>query len=238
MGLFDSLIKSAVNSIAGDAASAIVKNAAEQAAAANAPKAEPDCPVAFGDKAFACWYAVKGETPQTVIRKLGLRVLRESGWADGIRQILDENNNTDCLFVSPKLGDYVLVISLTKLGLDERDNSVIKRNANLFSELQTFGWADGVSYNHYAKYVNGQVVSAYLITDNGIFKSGSLTPEERELGFDRFINSRDEYPEDYDIDGPSLTPFNRDICAIAKAWGVDPNFTDNKYEKGVGFICK
>jgi len=241
MGFLDSLIKGAVNSAARSAASTAVKSAFEQSNSVySGPKAEADFPKAIGCHSFVCYYAIKGETPESVIRKLGLQKIREANWADGIKTVLETGVGvTKDVFVSPKLGDFVLAISSTRLGLDETNNAVIKSHASKFGELQTFGWGDGAGYYHYAKYANGQAVSAYLKTDNGIFKSGSLTPEERSLNFDKFVNGMDEIPDDFDWDNsPTPTPGQREIWAIAKAWGVDPNFTENKYEKGVGFICK
>ena len=189
----------------------------------------PDYPNPFGYK--TTWYAIKGETPQTVIEKLDLDILCEANW----KSSLDHVRKSDDVFVSPVLGDYVLVIDLIGITKDA-DHDMVKAHARLFGELFYFGSHTVADYYAWAKFKNGDLIRAYAYIGNGddlFWNEGSITPEELNLGFDKFPVSEDSYDED-DI----ITPEEESVIDIARAWSIDPSFDGANYEKSTGYICK
>jgi len=190
----------------------------------------PDFPSPFGYK--VCWYAIKNETPHSVIEKLNLKVVRASNWEDGINYIYDSR---DFIFVSPQVEGYILVINVRP----DNEHDIVKGHALLFEELQYFGTHRVVEYNAWAKFADGKIIRSYCyIGDRGeiTWCEGHATDEEISLGFDKFPSSTDEIlSEDFDHEN---TPNEEDVLNIAKSWGVDTRFECGTYEKGTGFICK
>jgi len=190
----------------------------------------PDLPCPFGYKIW--WYVIKDETTHSVVEKLRLKIIRESNWNAGIDWVY---NYRDYMFVSPKIGDYVLVVNI----YPDDTNETVKKHALLFQSFQYFGTHRVVEYHAWAKFEGGNVIRGYsYLGERGeiTWCEGSITDEELSLSFDRFPSSSDEMLSD-DFDCENL-PCEEDVLAIAKAWGVDTQFEGGAYEKGTGFICK
>jgi hypothetical protein len=189
----------------------------------------PDLPVQFGYN--ICWYAIKGETPQTVIEKLNLKTIRESNWADGIDCAY---NHQQYLFISPPVDGYALVINITP----DDEHTIVKNHAALFKELQYFGTHHVTEYHAWAKFADGKVIRAYCyVGESGevTWSEGNVTTEEMNLGFDKFPSRTEELLSD-DLDFENF-PGEEDVLAIAAAWGADPAFQQGNQQKGTGFIC-
>ena len=69
----------------------------------------PDRPLPFGYKTI--WMAAASQDPQQVIRALGGRDIRRANWQTGLQAAAEEAN---CVFVSPCLDGFVLVIGLPR----------------------------------------------------------------------------------------------------------------------------
>jgi len=198
---------------------------------------EPDLPHPFGYKCG--WYAIKGETPESVIRKLDLKVISKSNWKFGFDYFLDRkkslSHRNKIVFVSPVVKDYVLVINI----IADNDHNIVKKNALLFENFMYFGTHRVVEYHAWAKFISGKLMRGYsYIGDQGEVSwcEGSLTPDETALSFDRFAKTTEEtLGDDFDYDN---LPNEEDVMDIAKAWSVDTSFEDGGYKKGVGFICE
>jgi len=207
-----------------------VHNTTENGIIGECVSIEPDFPRPFGYK--ICWYAVKNEDPQSVMDKLGLKVIRESNWKDGLDRTYGSRT---CVFVSPQLDDYVLVVGVTP----DVDHNVVKKHALSFDEIQYFGTHRVSEYCAYAKFENGKMIRCYCyVGDMGevTWCEGNMTPEEMRLGFDKFPQRTDELlSDDFDYDN---IPDEESILSIAKAWGIDTTFESKTYEKGTGFICQ
>lgn len=191
-----------------------------------APDLEPDEPSPFGYK--ATWYAIKGETSLSTIEKLGLNPVSVSNWASGLRQA----DRSDQVFVSPLINGYVLAISLTGLMKDDEQEQ-IKEHGARFEELQYFGSHRIVDYYAWAKFQGGKLIRAYsYVGDIGeiTWNEGNITDEEVQLHFDQF-------PQSGIWNGEDTLPNEEDVIDIAKAWGIDPTFSDQAYEKSTGYIC-
>lgn len=191
------------------------------------PDLAPDYPCPFGCK--TAWYAIKNETPLSVIEKLRLDIVCESNWKFGLAHI----HKNDDVFVSPQIGDYVLVIDL--IGITRNaDHEMVKQHSVLFSELQYFGSHRIVDYYAWAKFTKGNLLRAYAYIGEGgelHWNEGQLTAEELTLGFDKFPVSDDLWNEE------DIFPDEENVIAMAKAWGVDPTFSHMICDQSTGYIC-
>ena len=155
--------------------------------------------------------------------------MAESNWQDGV----DKAYYSDDVFVSPQVDGYVLVIGL--IGMTRNvDHDEVKRHARQFAQLQYFGTHRVVEYHAWAKFADGKLLRAYAyLGESGEVQwyEGAITPEELELGFDKFIKPNEEFIDD------TVFPSEEDVLDIAKAWGVDTLFSKGNYEKSTGYIC-
>ena len=191
------------------------------------PNVTPDFPCPFGYK--TAWYAIKNETPQSVIEKLKLNIVCESNWEFGINYVYKNDN----LFISPQIDGYVLVVGI--IGLSHNMNhEMVKKHSILFDELQYFGSHRVVDYYAWIKFAKQKLIRAYAyLGESGEveWNEGIITAEEVGLGFDKFPVSEHTWEED------EKQPDEEDVIDIAKAWGVDPTFSDANIEKSTGYIC-
>ena len=190
------------------------------------PDTQPDYPQPFGYKTV--WYAIKGETPQTVIEKLRLEIVGESNWEFGLNHVY----KSDDVFVSPQIGDFVLVIDL--LGkFHNADVESAKKHSEIFDEFYYFGSHRVSDYYAWAKFARRELIRAYEYSgdDGMMLNTGAITVEELALKFDEFPTT-DEWNEN---DRP---PEEDDVIDIAKAWSIDPTFSAGSTEKSVGHICR
>lgn len=188
---------------------------------------EPDFPVPFGYK--CSWLCVKANSPEEVIEKLGLKNPQISNWDKGIEMAY---NGYD--FVSPVLDGYVLVVGW---GTDVLTLApeLLSDSAKKFPELQYFATQRVVDYHVWVKFVNGEMIRGYGwcgCDGELLMNSGELTAEEKKLGFTNLLPSAEANFDDFDF------PDEDHVLEIAAAWGVDPSFRKEHYEKSTGFICK
>ncbi|MCL2225625.1 MAG: hypothetical protein FWB96_11725 [Defluviitaleaceae bacterium] len=187
-----------------------------------------DFPYPFGYK--ICWYAIKNETAEAIIEKLKFKVVSESNWETGIKNVYESEKH---LFVSPPVNGYVLVVNV------HPDENAVKKHSLLFKELQYFATHRVIEYNAWAKFCDGKIIRGYGYTGESgevTWCEGNVTQEEINLGFEKFPANTEELCSD-DFDYENL-PDEESVLAIAKAWGVDVAFEDDGYEKGTGFLCE
>lgn len=206
------------------------KKSAPAAKAEVFPDAFPDKPQPFGYK--TSWLCIKGATPEQVISALGLNNAVPANWASG----LTESRNK--VFVSPVVKGYVLVIGYETFGVMPSVDMELEALGNIaknFKEVQCFANHSVVEFYTWAKFVNGGLVRGYGWAGDQwdvYLNKGGMTPEEKELDFDHFVQGDEEVWEE-GIDLPDM----ESVIDIAAAWGVDPMFSDGEYECGVGYIC-
>jgi hypothetical protein len=189
----------------------------------------PDLPIPFGYK--NAWYAIKNETPESVIQKLELDILAQANWQSG----MNHADSTNDVFVSPQIDGYVLVVGLFGITREDIGPDIIARHGSLFNNFQYFGTYRTVDYHAWAKFANGKPVRAYFFigeTGEIQWNEGAITPEEIELGLDKLVQSGEDFDnEDKDY------PDEENVVDIAKAWGTDTLFEGKIYEKSTGYIC-
>jgi hypothetical protein len=200
---------------------------------------KPDKPLSFGYK--SAWYAIKDETPETVIQKLDLVKNCESNWKFGL-EYANDYKNKNAVFVSPQIDGYVLVIGSGLFDLVDIDElEEVEFHAALFDELQFFA-SHSVSECHMwakfnKKHCKNDRCYAYFGHNGTIpWNYGKLTKEELALGFDKFPQTNADIELEFERENCEL-PEEHNVLEIAKAWGVDTSFEGKHYEKSTGFIC-
>ena len=186
----------------------------------------PDLPVPFGYN--TAWLAVKCDAANDVINALHLKLIAECNWVSGINAVY----NNKKIFVSPCLDGFILVI-----GIDlELDINMLLDIGKRFGEIQYYVTNHVVDFHMWVKIVNGAVVRNYsYVGESGevLTDEGAMTREEEQLGFAAYINSKNQ---DGDWDGLEF-PDEESVLNIAAAWGVDPKFEQNRYDKSTGYLC-
>ena len=180
----------------------------------------PDRPLPFGYKTI--WMAAASQDPQQVIRALGGRDIRRANWQTGLQAAAEEAN---CVFVSPCLDGFVLVIGLPRFpeqGL-----------AGAFRQVQAFATHRVTEYHAWARWDSGTLERMYVYDGSrGVVtvQTGELTAQEIAQGFGRF-------PQKGREDRCEANPTEEDVLDLAAAWGVDPRMDTAAYPPSVGWIC-
>ena len=131
------------------------------------------------------WYVIKGETPLSVVEKLGLIIVRKSCPKSGLKKA---KKRDDYVYIKAVKNDYILIVGLVWVGPQ------FEKHSTLFSELQFFNIC--AIYNDattWLKYVQGKLVRSYCYEGAfGVYEDkGEMTKEEIELGFSKFWKSAD-----------------------------------------------
>ena len=185
----------------------------------------PDMPQPFGYKTG--WLAIRDAEPMMVIRALGLKDRAKANWESG----LTFAGSRDQVFVTPKVGDFVLVVGILDLFSNERKMDGLARH---FREMQYFVTHRVTEYHGWAKYRDGRLIRRYCYlgeTGQVLHNYGGLTLDELRLGFDRFPTS-----DDCDWDN-IIIPNEEDVLSIAAKWGVDTTFQKYTGGPGIGYLC-
>lgn len=180
----------------------------------------PDRPLPFGYKTI--WMVAASQDPQQVIRALGGRDICRANWQTGLQAAAEEAN---CVFVSPCLDGFVLVIGLPRFpeqGL-----------AGAFRQVQAFATHRVTEYHAWARWDSGTLERMYVYDGSrGVVtvQTGELTAQEIALGFGRF-------PQKGREDRCEANPTEEDVLDLAAAWGVDPRMEAAAYPPSAGWIC-
>ena len=156
------------------------------------------------------------------IRALGGRDIRRANWQTGLQAAAEEAN---CVFVSPCLDGFVLVIGLPRFpeqGL-----------AGAFRQVQAFATHRVTEYHAWARWDSGTLERMYVYDGSrGVVtvQTGELTAQEIALGFGRF-------PQKGREDRCEANPTEEDVLDLAAAWGVDPRMEAAAYPPSAGWIC-
>lgn len=183
---------------------------------------QPDGPEPFGYKIL--WLAVRAESPQAAAEALGLRVVGEVCWTQGI-ELADSRR--ECVFVSPALDGYILVAGLPA----ELDVQAIAALSQPFDELLYFACHHIIELQGWARAAHGKLLRGFCyLGERGeiLWDVGEMTPKETALGFGRFAVDDDVFE----------VPDEEDVLQIAAAWSVDTLFEQKFYPPGVGMLCE
>jgi hypothetical protein len=155
----------------------------------------PDAPEPFGFK--VSWLAIKTSDPTLVLDALELGQAAPANWASGIAAAYGDPRSSDSwAFVSPPIGDWVLVVSSSlpypatieggHADIGKKFDVMFCRLMQRFKDVQFFGSHRVVDFVTWARALNGELVRIFgwCGSDGTVLANvGEQTPEETKLGF-------------------------------------------------------
>jgi hypothetical protein len=187
---------------------------------------EPDQPLAFGRS--MAWLAVRSRDPERVVEVLGLANVQAANWNTGLGAVHDEDLGESHIFVSPPVNGWVFVAGLglpMPMGRRFVDKStpLLLDLGRHFSEVQYFFGYPMIDYFAWSRMIEGRLVRAFAIGDNGIVSNkGQPTKEERSLGL-KLFELRGVRDRLGDAGGELvLHPTQAHVLRLARKWSLDP----------------
>jgi hypothetical protein len=186
----------------------------------------PDHPVAFGYRMG--WLAVRARDTAAVVDALGLLEPQPCNWNAGIGSVYDVKLGESHVFVSPPVNGWIFVVGLPlpqPLGRSFVDKAtpLLVGLGGRFVEVQYFLAYPPVDVFAWARMIDGRIVRAFAIGDDGlIWSKGKTTKEERALGL-KLFELRGVKDRRGDAGGEMiLHPTEDHVMRIAHKWSVDP----------------
>lgn len=170
-----------------------------------------------------CWLAVKGRDLLSVKTALGLQRVKRCPWWQGLAG--DEK-----LFISPPIGGWILVVGSGLPDPTDDIDAAFRFVLDLSRKLGhvQFFMASRILHHHaWVKAEKGRVLRAYAWAGKTLWKQGTATSAERELGLKCF-----DYAEPSEGDGfcqPDSVALNAErVPQLAAQWSVDPGQIDGR----------
>lgn len=187
---------------------------------------DPDAPCAFGRQ--MAWLAVRSRDTAAVVEALRLEAAEPCNWRSGIGSVYDPDLGTDHVFVSPPVNGWTFVVGLAiphPIGraFADKCTPLLMRLGRHFVEVQYFFAYPPVDIFAWARLIDGRLVRAFAITDQGVvWKRGRTTREERALGL-KLFDFRGVRGRKGDAGGEMiLFPTEEHVLEIARRWSLDP----------------
>jgi hypothetical protein len=185
--------------------------------------------VSFGPK--CAWLAVRGTSPERVMKELGLAGAERAPWPEGVALAC-----AGATFVGGPVGGWTLAVGLDLAeALDPEnasDSLVVRLSKQLDTEVQFFGTHRVTEWHAWAKAIEGRLKRAYVYEgESGSFElnHGAQSEEERRLGFNFFDDQAPEAQDDSYWEREDLRwPDEDDVLALAAEWSVDPANLDER----------
>lgn len=205
-------------------------------------RVEPDPPSPFGYK--MAWLALRTRNTERVLSVLGLAGAEPANWESGIGTVYDETLGEHRVFVSPPVDGWTFVVGLAlpyPVGRTFHDKCtpLLLDTAEAFEEVQYFFTYPLIDFFAWARLVDGKLVRAFAIGDEGIvWNKGKATREEKALGL-KLFELRGVRDRKGDAGGELiLHPTEEHVMRLARQWSVDPIEIDRNWrQKGVGYIA-
>lgn len=186
----------------------------------------PDTPKAFGYR--MAWLAVRTRDTAAVVEALGLGETMPCNWNSGIGTVYDPRLGESHVFVTPPVNGWTFVVGLPlpqPMGRSFVDKAtpLLVDLGGRFVEVQYFVAFPPVDFFAWARMIDGRIVRAFAIGDEGILWSkGKTTKEERTLGL-KLFELRGVRDRRGDAGGPLiLHPTEDHVMQVARKWSLDP----------------
>lgn len=186
----------------------------------------PDKPVPFGYQ--MAWLAIRSRDTAAVMDALGLDAGQPSNWNSGIGTAYDPRLGQNHVFVSPPVNGWTFVVGLPlpqPMGRSFTDKAMplLLDLGTRFVEVQLFIAFPPVDLFAWARLIDGRLVRAFAIGDDGIiWNTGKTTKEERALGL-KLFEMRGVRDRRGDAGGPLiLHPTEDHVMQVARKWSIDP----------------
>ncbi len=188
--------------------------------------AAPDTPRSFGYRMG--WLAIRTRDTQGVIERLGLSEVEDANWDNGLGTVYSEDHAESHVFVSPPVNGWTFVVGLAlpqPMGkaFAEKATPLLLDLGSQFIEVQYFLSFPALDYFAWARIIDGKLVRAYAITDEGpVWNKGKPGKEEKTLGI-KLYEVRGVKQRKGDGGGELiLYPTERHVMQMAAKWSLDP----------------
>lgn len=186
----------------------------------------PDRPLAFGYQ--MAWLAIRTRDTAAVVEALGLDAPQPCNWNSGLGTVYDARLGQNHIFVSPPVNGWTFVVGLPlpqPMGRSFADKAspLLSDLGRRFVEVQLFIAFPPVDLFAWARLIDGRLVRAFAIGDEGIiWNKGKTTKEERALGL-KLFELRGVRDRRGDAGGPLiLHPTEDHVMQVARKWSLDP----------------
>jgi hypothetical protein len=202
----------------------------------------PDPPCPFGYK--MAWLAVRTRDTRRLLEVLALGPTEPSGWNTGIGTVYDDTLGASHVFVTPPVNGWTFVVGLAlphpvgRTFVDKCTPLLLDLGAE-FVEVQYFFTYPLIDFFAWARVLDGKLVRAFAIGDNGIvWNKGKPTKEERDLGL-KLFELRGVKGRKGDAGGEMLLhPTEDHVMRLASRWSLDPTRLDEMHKvPGLGLIA-
>jgi hypothetical protein len=180
------------------------------------------------------WLAIRTTNTDIVLTALGLHNTESCSWEEGLARAHDRK-----LFVSPPLGEWVLVMGTELPDADEDidDCFCFLQDLSLkLGQVQFFSANRILNHHTWARLENGRVQRAYAWIGETVWNQGRMTADEMELGMRCHPYTT---PSDETRFSPlSGNPHNTEkVTLLAARWSVDPTAIDEQsWQRGRGIV--
>jgi hypothetical protein len=177
------------------------------------------------------WFAIRNADKERILSALGLTIIKEIGWDEGIDTIYSEYE--DIVFVTPAVNDWTFVVGRWTVSIGEEDgvHDVEKFITNLstqFEEVQAFATHRVVEYHHWMLAKNGSLVRSFAyVGESGevLNNEGELTQIEKSYDWDHLDGSEwlsDEETDMEELDEDIWFPDEETVMEVAGSWSINP----------------
>lgn len=203
----------------------------------------PDRPVAFGYQ--MAWLAIRSRDTAAIVEALALEDCRYCSWNSGIGTVYDPRLGQNQVFVSPPVNGWTFVVGLPlpqPMGRSFVDKAMplLLDLGQKFVEVQLFVAFPPVDLFAWARVIDGRIVRAFAMGDEGIiWNRGKTTREERALGL-KLFELRGVRDRRGDAGGKLiLHPTENHVMQVAQKWSLDPTKLEAKSAPdGLGLIAR
>lgn len=203
--------------------------------------AEPDRPAAFGTD--MAWLAVRTKDTAALVRVLGLIDAEAANWQTGIGAAYHDRLGETHVYVTPPVNGWSFVVGMglpAPVGRRFIDKStpLLLELGKEFVEVQYFFGYPMLDYFAWARVIEGRVVRAFAIGDEGvIWNRGKPTREESAMGL-KWFELRGVKGRKGDAGGEMLLyPTEGHMMQLAAKWSLDPTrIGTHSSPPGVGAI--
>lgn len=204
---------------------------------------EPDSPKPFGYR--MAWLAIRTRDTAAVVEALRLVAPRPCNWNSGIGTVYHPRLGERHVFVTPPVNGWTFVAGLPlpqpmgRAFVDKATPLLVDLGGR-FVEVQYFMAFPPVDFFAWARMIDGAIVRAFAIGDEGvIWSKGKTTKEERALGL-RLFELRGVRDRRGDAGGPLiLHPTEEHVMQVARKWSLDPTrLSDKSAPAGLGIVAE
>lgn len=189
-----------------------------------------DHPKAFGYQ--MAWFAIRTRDTAGVVERLGLTGVIACNWNNGLGAVYSHEHGASHVFVSPPVNGWTFVAGLAlpqPMGKAFVDKSIplLLDLGSQFIEVQYYVAYPALDYFAWARVIDGRIVRAYAITDQGvIWNKGKPSKEEKFLGIKLYEVRGEKKRRGNAGTELVLYPTEAHVLQLAGKWSLDPSRLD------------